>query len=613
MMKIIYKLKYRALASLLTLAALFVVSACQDDDEVGFNDQRYLPGELAFYFSNPNPETGMAYTEEEIAERKARLGSFAYNPAEEERFVPEQPVILNWMLIKQISELKINNVTDINNVTELYSFSSAEAAGDLYKISINTTLAELGITEEGQEINTKWDFTYVDGSVGTDFFTISWAKPPPVPVAASDLPALIGPWASAVKGYWKFDDASDLTKAAIGNTLEVAGPSSGITASEGVNTGDGAVSIATGSGFSVLHGLPASGGSNVNTYTLIYDVKAPNVYTYVNLLQTDTSNSGDGSWFINPNAGMWIRGVTSEGADWVMNDTWHRIVCTLNNGVATYYVDGVQRYTGDTGLDASVSLDPSSFFVFLDDSGEDAPISCTSLILLDQALTSDQVSSLPAVDEPAYKDVKDDLAGRWKFDDTSDLTKATVGNALEVAGPASGITASEGVSTGDGAASIATGSGFSVLHGLPASGGSNVNTYTLIYDVKAPNVYTYVNLLQTDTSNSGDGSWFINPNAGMWIRGVTSEGADWVMNDTWHRIVCTLNNGVATYYVDGVQRYTGDTGLDASVSLDPSSFFVFLDDSGEDAPISCTDLILLKTALSGSDVSMLPAVDTPAF
>ena len=178
----------------------------------------------------------------------------------------------------------------------------------------------------------------------------------------------------------------------------------------------------------------------------------------------------------------------------------------------------------------------------------------------------------------------------------------------------SGITAVTGVNAEDGAVLVNSGSGFSVLHGLPAVGGERLNTYSIIYDVKAPSVSTYVNLLQNDPTNSRDGTLYIKPNAGFWLNGLPDSDGALVQADTWHRIVITLEEGNFKIYVDGAQVHSvSGVAADSYFAPQLSNFNVFIDDNGEDADINCTDLILLKTALSGADISKLPAVDTPAF
>ncbi len=589
---------------LILIFSILIFNSCEKDIE-GFMDERYLPGELAFYFDNINPDTGEKYTLEEIAEKKARLGSFAYNPAEEERYLPEQQVLLNFVLIKPIDKLTINNVTDVNNVVQLYSFNSAEQKGDLYTISIITTIEELGLSEEGDEIHTKWDFVYKDASIGSDIFTIAWAKPPPDPPEESDLPFLVGPLAHAVKGYWQFDEASDLTKATIGFPLELIGSDEAV---EGVNSSDGATQVKVGSGYSVVHGLPASGGNQLNIYSLIYDVSVPAIGSYINLLQNSTDNSSDGNTYINPSGGMWHNGLGSEGSFFTA-DTWYRIVITLNVTEYKVYIDGSLIYSGSVSTDSYFAPQLSNFNVFLDDNGEDETINCSSLILLDEALSGAQIASLPPVTEPAYKNYANDVAGRWKFDDPDNLSKSTIGLDLELVGSDMFV---EGVTAGDGATEVGVGSGYKVFHNMPAEGGNQVNVYSIIYDVSVPAIGSYINLLQNSVDNSSDGNTYINPSGGMWHNGLGSEGSFFTA-DTWYRVIITLDNTSYKAYIDGALVFSGSVSLDSYFAPQTSNFNVFLDDNGEDETIRCSDLIVLKSALTTEEITHLPPVDIPVY
>jgi len=77
-----------------------------------------------------------------------------------------------------------------------------------------------------------------------------------------------------------------------------------------------------------------------------------------------------------------------------------------------------------------------------------------------------------------------DLVGHWKFDDPNNLTQANVGNDLVLSGSNTAVT---GPAAGDGAVNIGPGSYYICPHGMsPSGGGSRVNEFTLVMDVKIP-------------------------------------------------------------------------------------------------------------------------------
>ncbi|NLJ07943.1 MAG: hypothetical protein GX437_09765, partial [Sphingobacteriales bacterium] len=74
-----------------------------------------------------------------------------------------------------------------------------------------------------------------------------------------------------LKGYWKFQNASNLTKATVGNDLILVGNHQWVN---GPQSGDTASRIAIGSYYKCYHQIAANGGGNmVNRYTLMYDFK----------------------------------------------------------------------------------------------------------------------------------------------------------------------------------------------------------------------------------------------------------------------------------------------------------------------------------------------------
>jgi len=613
--QLFWRLKTKlSLISLIACVGLSVWSCKEDDDLSSMAPDTRLEGKDKIAVLHVNPKTGNDYTSDEIA-------ALGYDPGVEEYYSSNQRIELFFWAQQKPEKIEVTND------------ESGEIVGK-YSNFVRDDRPEVASYKDGYGYSAKWKIKMkdtdipVDGSVtlnikvtyfdvGIDGFTTPSVRetkftlyhyyvPPPAPTTF-----FIGGIAKNLVGYWQFDDADNLGKATIGNNLELHGSEAAVA---GVTGSDGATFIETGSGYSIDHGLPASGGDKVNTYTIIYDVKAPAVDTYVNLMQNNPNNSVDGTLYIKPNAGFWLNGLSDSEGNLVQANTWHRIVTTLDGATQTFkiYVDGVLVHTvNDVAADSYFAPETSNFYVFSDDNGEDGPINCSSLMLFDSAFSDDQVTALPSINEPVLVDYSEVVAGRWKFDDADNLGKATIGNNLELHGTE---TAVAGVSGDDGASFVETGSGYLVDHGLPASGGDKVNTYTIIYDVKAPAVDTYVNLMQNNPNNSVDGTLYIKPNAGFWLNGLSDSEGNLVQGNTWHRIVTTLDGATQTFkiYVDGeLVHMVNDVASDSYFAPETSNFYVFSDDNGEDGPINCSDLVMLGTVLNPSVIASISDVNVP--
>ena len=80
--------------------------------------------------------------------------------------------------------------------------------------------------------------------------------------------------------------------------------------------------------------------------------------------------------------------------------------------------------------------------------------------------------------------VSQKLVGKWDFNNSTDLTAASIGSDLTLTGSDQAVA---GIDAGDGAARIGAGSYYSCAHGIAANGGgSSVNEYTLVLDMSYP-------------------------------------------------------------------------------------------------------------------------------
>ncbi len=154
-------------------------------------------------------------------------------------------------------------------------------------------------------------------------------------------------------------------------------------------------------------------------------------------------------------------------------------------------------------------------------------------------------------------------------------------------------------------------------HGMPANGGgSYVNEYTLMWDVKYPNSGTYKCLLQTNPSNSNDGDFFVRNSNGT--LGSQSQMGGYSTSatspNTWYRVVLVVDsssgaggNDVIVYVNGSVWRTKYDISVDSTLTLDPS-LFLSEDDNGEDDTLVIGTFACWNSPLSASDVAGLGAV-----
>lgn len=192
-------------------------------------------------------------------------------------------------------------------------------------------------------------------------------------------------------GTWTFDDSSDLTAGTGTATLEMWG--TGVTAADGPDADNGAVSAPKGGGFTLDTHL-----SEVSSaYTLLMDVSFPDVSGYNSLYQNDINNGKDGSIFINGGTiGLNYAGLGYNGS--ISANTWYRIAIVVDNGYCTIYVDG-EKVSASTSQDinAWVMRDTKKFLLFVDNNGEEKVTNTSEVRFWDVALTAGQVEMLGGV------------------------------------------------------------------------------------------------------------------------------------------------------------------------------------------------------------------------
>jgi len=193
-------------------------------------------------------------------------------------------------------------------------------------------------------------------------------------------------------GHWTFDDTGNLTKAEVGSDLVLTGTQ---TAVNGPEDGNGAVRIGIGSYYTVAHGIePGGGGTMVNEFSLVLDIKIPELGHWYCFYQTDLSNTNDGECFVNTSGNVGVGDTYYTNYALVPNE-WYRIgISVKNDSIYNYYIDGNKELKGKPGpIDGRFSLD-TALLLFADNNSEDYAIDVADVKLFSKALNEDEMEAL---------------------------------------------------------------------------------------------------------------------------------------------------------------------------------------------------------------------------
>lgn len=212
---------------------------------------------------------------------------------------------------------------------------------------------------------------------------------------------------------------------------------------------------------------------------------------------------------------------------------------------------------------------------------------------------------IPLFVQLGWTQTLESLVGQWKFDDPENLTTATVGYDLDLVGS---HTAVAGPDSSNGAVYIGIGSYYIATHGIAPNGdGNRVNDFTIVMDVKLPNLGIWYVLYQTNPDNTNDGDWAINPDGavGIGATGYSPSGGTVNANE-WYRLAIVVGNGIRyDYYLDGNLILNGSPQpIDGRFSLD-STVLLLADDNSEDGPINVAEIMMFSRVLEDSEISAL--------
>lgn len=191
--------------------------------------------------------------------------------------------------------------------------------------------------------------------------------------------------------------------------------------------------------------------------------------------------------------------------------------------------------------------------------------------------------------------------GWWKFDDSADLTKATIGTAMVVSGA---VTSIDGPATGNLAIHVEPGNYLTINHGIEANGGGTmVNEYTVQIDFSVPVLGLWYAMYQT--APEGDADLFIKTDNTIGASRY-SFSTNAITQDTWYRLVVAVKNGdFFKIYINGVLWVDG-AGQDVDSRDALLSYLEFFnDDDGEINKINCAEIGIWNSALDATEVAEL--------
>jgi len=92
---------------------------------------------------------------------------------------------------------------------------------------------------------------------------------------------------------------------------------------------------------------PNGGGNYINDYTIVMDIYSPGAGGWQALFNTDTANSNDADFYINPSGQLGIAALGYGTSPVVAQNQWNRIafVADLDGGVVKYFVNGTLAFT----------------------------------------------------------------------------------------------------------------------------------------------------------------------------------------------------------------------------------------------------------------------------
>ena len=346
-----------------------------------------------------------------------------------------------------------------------------------------------------------------------------------------------------------------------------------------------------------------NGADGFDKYTVMFDICSDDMTGYTPLWQNSMQNAKDGSLFIK-NGQVGLGGSLGYNGN-LTEGQWYRVVLVIDTpNKAALYIDGelISACEHTDSYNKHWLLPEPGAVFFADEDGEEKAIKVTGLRFWDVPLAMNQVAALGTVAEEAKSGIVKvpEAAGVWTFDDANNLTAGT--------GVATMTATSGVVVNSDGSVTVAEGDNLQITTNLPEE---SLDSYTLMMDVKFPDVARYTSLIQTDLDNVNDACLFVhNGQVGINSGGLYYHGN--LQNDTWYRLVFVVDGLIASEYVDGVLIGKGSSQL-TKWGIG-TGFFLFEDedDDNDEGIATTTEIRFWNQALTPAQVSLLGTADTEA-
>lgn len=343
-----------------------------------------------------------------------------------------------------------------------------------------------------------------------------------------------------------------------------------------------------------------NGATGFDKYTVMFDISSDDLSGYTPLWQNSMQNAKDGSLFIK-NGQVGLGGSLGYNGN-LTTGQWYRVVLVIDTpNKAALYVDGelISSCEHTDSYNKHWLLPEPGGVFFADEDGEEKAIKVTGLRFWDVPLTLSQVAALGTVTEEAEVGIVKvpEATSVWTFDNPEDLT---AGTGVSTMTATSGVVANE-----DGSVTVPIGDALQVTTNL----GDNLDTYTLMMDIKLPDVVNYTTLLQTDLENVEDACLFVRRGE----IGINSGGLYYhgnLQSDTWYRITFVVQDLIASVYVDGVLIGKGSSQLEKwGIG---TGFLLFRDEEldSDEGVATTTEIRFWNQALTPAQIELLGTVGT---
>jgi hypothetical protein len=405
-------------------------------------------------------------------------------------------------------------------------------------------------------------------------------------------------------------------------TLEAITGDSAAFFVDGPEAGNTALRVPAGSYLKMNYNIPANGGgSNINQYTLMMDVKLPVENVWYTLLQTDKNNSSDNDAEVYINNGT-IGAYGNYGGSISVNE-WHRVVISVKNGEwLRYYLDGLLIYDAPKpDVDGVYSLSTEGLVLFADGwGGYDHELDVAEIAFWNGALSAADIAALSNVtpeepEEPEQpeqpKPELDAEAITALLSDGATLAPAVTAITLSPVNGTTGVSLVAGPTGENTALRMPKGSYLTMDYSIEANGGGSYgNLYSIMMDVKLPASGKWYALYQTDTGNGNDADAYVNEND---LIGTAADYEGAVSIGDWHRVVITVNTAEKlSFYVDGMllNEVTNSIGVDGNYALYLDQLLLFADGDGYDDTLDVSEVAFWNSVLTAEQVTALGGVPT---